>query len=233
MYLPSSTIRRQPLNRDARRPRRPARRQRYRDLLESVGVALILFLLLRTFGVQAFRIPSPSMEDTLLVGDFLFISKFEYGARIPFTDLRVPGFREPQAGDIIVFQYPGADGTGRGGVDYIKRCVAVGGQVVEMINKELFVDGVLQLEPYVRHKSDLLEPHRDSFGPLIVPEGHLFMMGDNRDNSSDSRFWGTLPVTLVRGRAFVRYFSWEDDGVLWKGIRKKNVRWSRLMTPIE
>jgi signal peptidase I len=216
-----------------KRRKRPQRRHRLLELFESVGVALVLFILLRTFGVQAFRIPSSSMEDTLLIGDFLFITKFEYGARVPFTDYRLPGFREPQHGDIIVFQFPGEEDNEQTGLDYIKRCIAVSGQTVEMINKELFVDGVLQLEPYVRHKSDRINRIRDNFGPLVVPEGHLFMMGDNRDNSYDSRSWGALPIERVRGRAFIRYFSWEDDGLLWKRIARKKVRWTRLMSPIE
>ncbi len=208
------------------------RRSSLREICESVLFALVLFLLIRTFGVQAFRIPSPSMEETLLIGDFLFINKIEYGALVPFTDYRLPGLREPHAGDIIVFKFPGSGEDGEPAVDYIKRCVAVGGQVVEIKEKELFVDGVLQLEPYVVYQTNFIDPTRDNLPPTLVPEGHLFMMGDNRDNSSDSRYWGALPLENVRGRAFVRYFSWEDNGKLWRDIPEKKVRWERILTPI-
>jgi len=211
---------------------RKRRKSSFREMLESVLIALFLFLLIRTFVVQAFRIPSPSMEETLLIGDFLFINKIEYGPQVPFTNYRLPGLRAPRQGDIIVFRYPGSGENGEPAVDYIKRCVAVGGQIVEIKGKELFVDGTLQLEPYVIHTSNINDPIRDNFGPLEVPEGHLFMMGDNRDNSADSRFWGTLPMDNVRGRAFVRYFSWEDNGRLWDKIQKKKVRWERILTPI-
>jgi signal peptidase I len=194
-----------------------------RELIESLVVALVLFLFLRTFVLQAFRIPSSSMEDTLLIGDFLFINKLEYGARIPFTDWRLPGFRDPQPGDIIVFAFPADDGQQR--VDFIKRCVAVGGQTVEMRQKQLYVDGELQDEPYVHHGDPYVRRGRDEFEELTVPEGHLFMMGDNRDFSHDSRVWGPLPMRLVHGRAFVRYFSWDSE--------RRRIRFTRMLTGVE
>jgi len=202
---------------------RPAR-SRGRELAESAVIALVLFLILRTFILQAFRIPSSSMEDTLLIGDFLFITKFEYGARIPLTDWRLPGFRQPKPGDIIVFKFPGSSGGGEPGADFIKRCVAVEGQTVEMRNKQLYVDGLLRDEAYVQHRAPFYRPERDDFGPITVPPGHLFMLGDNRDHSHDSRFWGALPMRFVHGRAFIRYFSWDPQ--------RKRVRLRRIFMPV-
>jgi signal peptidase I len=193
------------------RPRSSAR-----DYVEAIAWAVVITLLLRTFVIQAFRIPSGSMEDTLLVGDYLFVNKLEYGARVPFTDWRLPGLHEPRRGDIIVFQFPDDPSQ-----DYIKRCVAVGGQTVEVRHKELYVDGVRQVEPYVKHSSWSEEPAgytpRDNCTPPTVPPGELFMMGDNRDDSNDSRFWGTVPVGLVRGRALFIYFSTAGNE-WWNGL---------------
>jgi len=178
-----------------------------KELFKSLLWAFVLFLFIRGFAFQAFRIPSPSMEDTLLVHDFLFISKLTYGPNIPFTHTRLPGLRHPRAGDIIVFQNPMNPKE-----DYIKRCVAVGGQTVEYKNKVLYVDGVRKDEPYVKHIDPNLEPGiRDNYGPVRVPSGELFMMGDNRDNSMDSRYWKFLPEKLIRGKAAFIYFSWDAD----------------------
>ena len=137
------------------------------------------------------------MEDTLLVGDFLFVNKFEYGPKIPFTESRLPGLRAPKPGDIIVFQFPQDPSK-----DFIKRCVAVGGQTVEIRDKQVFVDGVKREEPYVNHRSRWCGPgdRRDNFGPVVGARRQLFMMGDNRDNSNDSRYWGSLDRDLVKGR---------------------------------
>jgi signal peptidase I len=178
-----------------------------RETLKSFAWALVLFLIIRSFAFQAFRIPSPSMEDTLLVHDFLFISKLTYGPNIPFTHTRLPGLRHPKPGDIIVFQNPVNPKE-----DYIKRCVAVGGQTVEYKNKILYVDGVRRDEPFTKHIDPRIEPGiRDNFGPVRVPPGNLFMMGDNRDNSMDSRYWRFLPERLIRGKAAFIYFSWDAD----------------------
>jgi len=175
----------------------------FRDFLESIFVALIIFLLIRTFAFQAFRIPTGSMENTLLPGDFLFINKFAYGARVPMTNVRLPGYSHPKRTDILVFEFPQDRKQ-----DYIKRCVAVAGETVEVRQKQLFINGVPQNEPYVVHK----DPHisndvRDNFGPFRVPPNHIFMMGDNRDQSYDSRYWGPVDLRLVHGKAWVTYFS--------------------------
>ncbi|MCK4414591.1 MAG: signal peptidase I [Candidatus Eisenbacteria sp.] len=201
---------------------RRRRKSRSRETVETLLVALVLFVLLRAFVIQAFRIPSPSMEDTLLVGDFLFISKLDYGPRVPFADWRAPGLREVRAGDVIVFRFPAEAQAGSKAVDYIKRCVAVGGQRVEMRAKRLYVDDELVVEPYVKHLDPAVRTERDTWGPIEVPQGHLFMLGDNRDFSNDSRYWGALPMKNVHGRAIIRYFSW-DPGKKW-------VRFERLFS---
>jgi signal peptidase I len=177
-----------------------------RETFRSLVWAFVLFLIIRTLAFQAFRIPSPSMEDTLLIHDFLFISKLTYGPKVPFTDLRLPGYSKPKVHDVIVFKNPGNPKE-----DYIKRCVAVGGQTVEYRDKVLYVDGVRQDEPYVKHTDPLIRPRRDNFGPFRVPDGSYFMMGDNRDNSSDSRVWGPLPKNLIHGKAEIIYFSIDWD----------------------
>ena len=181
----------------------------HREYIEAILWALVLTMVLRAFVIQAFRIPSESMLDTLLVGDFLFVNKFEYGPKIPFTHwrLRVPGLtHEPRRGDVIVFQYPNNPSE-----DYIKRCIATGGETVEVRNKHVIVNGDTLSEPYVIHIDASVHPSgydvRDNFGPLTVPKGELFMMGDNRDNSNDSRFWGTVRMDYVKGRAMFIYFS--------------------------
>ena len=184
-----------------------------REYAEIIVLAVTLALFVRTFFVQAFRIPSESMEDTLLVGDFLFANKFLYGAKLPFVTKRLPAIRDPEPGDIIIFKYPGDEKT-----DYIKRCVAVAGQSVELIGDQLLVDGVEQPEEYTKYVFGP-RPER-KFGPYTVPEGHIFMMGDNRDNSADSRAWGPLNMDLITGKAMFIYFSWNP--------KAHSVRFSRI-----
>jgi signal peptidase I len=169
----------------------------FREYSEIILMAVFLAFFVRTFFIQAFKIPSESMEDTLLVGDFLFANKFVYGAKLPLVNAHLPAVREPRAGDIIIFKYPGDRKT-----DYIKRCVAVAGQTVELQGTNLYVDGVLQDEEYAKYF------HGSTFGPYTVPAGHIFVMGDNRDNSADSRVWGPLDTNLVLGKAMFIYFSW-------------------------
>jgi signal peptidase I len=198
----------------------PARgRSTVREYVEAILWALVLTALLRTFVIQAFRIPSESMVKTLLVGDFLFVNKFEYGAKIPFTHVRLPGLRKPERGDIIVFQFP-QDPT----KDFIKRCIATGGETVEIKNKAVYVNGRALDEPYAVHSDSTVRPagfdFRDNFGPYTVPKGDLFMMGDNRDNSNDSRYWGPLDMDLVKGRAMFLYWSWDGSHL--------SPRWGRL-----
>src|SRR5882762_10196918 len=198
-----------------------------REYVEAALWAIAITLFLRAFVIQAFRIPSESMCDTLLVGDFLFVNKFEYGPKIPFTHIRFtpPGLtRAPKRGDIIVFQYPNNPSQ-----DYIKRCIATGGQTVEVRQKHVIVDGDTLAEPYAIHIDPTIRPagfdYRDNFGPLTVPRGELFMMGDNRDNSNDSRFWGTVKMDYVKGHAMFIYFSTAGSN-LWDFLPK--VRFERL-----
>jgi signal peptidase I len=201
-----------------------------REYLEAIVLAAILTVVIRGLVIQAFRIPSGSMEDTLLVGDFLFVNKMIYGSEIDIgyggnrlVYYRFPAIRDPKPGDIIVFRYP--DDPAR---DLIKRCVAVQGQTVEIRDKVLYVDGVTREEPYAVHKDPRVLPGetnpRDNFGPFVVPQGHLFMLGDNRDNSHDSRFWGALPRNLVKGKSMFLYWSWDEE--------RRLPRWNRLIRPV-
>jgi len=194
----------------------------FRESVESLGVALLIFLVIRTFAFQAFRIPSSSMEETLFPGDFLFVNKFAYGAQVPFTQARLPGFTEPKPGDIIVFQFPENPDQ-----DYIKRCVAVGGDTVEVRDKTVYVNGEKQNDSFTVHRDPVIQKYgpRDNMEKLVVPPGHLFMMGDNRDQSSDSRYWGTVDTRLIRGKAWVTYFSWD--------MQRKLPRFSRMFRLIK
>jgi signal peptidase I len=189
---------------------------------QSFIIAILLALVFRQFVVQAFRIPSESMRNTLLVGDFLFVNKFLYGAKLPYMDVRLPRVRAPRRGDIIVFVSP-IDGR-----DFIKRCVAVAGDTVEVRQKVLYLNSKPQDEPYVLIASPtVISPARaprDFMAPYVVPEGHLFMMGDNRDNSHDSRFWGALPLRLVKGKALFIYFSIDTE----KGFFPPHLRLRRF-----
>jgi signal peptidase I len=184
-----------------------------REYVEAGLWAVALTFVLRAFVIQAFRIPSESMVPTLLKGDFLFVNKFEYGPKIPFTHVRLPGIRAPRRGDVIVFQYPRNPHQ-----DFIKRCIATGGQTIEIHNKQVIVDGDTLAEPYKIQTDPSVRPPgfepRDNFGPYTVPKGDLFMMGDNRDNSNDSRFWGPVAMDLVKGRAMFIYFSTDGSNAL-------------------
>ena len=178
----------------------------FQEYSEALVVAIILAILIRALVVQAFKIPSSSMEPTLLVGDHILVSKFIYGIRIPFTDARWPRFKDPKTGDVIVFIYP-EDRT----KDFIKRVIAVGGDTVEVRNKHVFVNGKEVVIPQARVFTRVIIPGyenpRDNYGPVTVPKDHLFVMGDNRDYSQDSRFWGFVPVKDVKGEAFLIYYS--------------------------
>ncbi len=181
------------------------------EYAKSLGIALILAFVIKTSIVEAYKIPSSSMEDTLLVGDFLLANKFVYGARIPFFGWRLPAIKDPEQGDVVIFKVP-IDRT----TNYIKRCVATEGQVVEIRDKELFIDGTRFEDPiHSKFTDHRIHPNgtdtRDNFGQFTVPEGHIFVMGDNRDNSYDSRFWGTVPLDLLQGEALMIHWSWEPD----------------------
>ncbi len=175
-----------------------------REWVKSIAIVLVVFLPLVTFVVQGFRIPSSSMEDTLLIGDFLFADKITFGARVPLThDARLPGVRSPKVGDIVIFKSP------QSGENLIKRCVAVAGQTVEVRDKILYVDGARRDDTFTKHIDRYVRAGRDNFGPITVPAGDIFCMGDNRDMSHDSRFFGPVPLRLVIAKADVLYFSFD------------------------
>ena len=196
----------------------------FREYGSSILIAVGLALLIRSTVVQAFYIPSGSMEDTLYIGDYLLANKFIYGAPVELPVLseplfRLPGLRDPEAGDIVIFRSKTEVGR-----DLIKRCVAIGGQTVQIRDKQLYVDGVAcELPPMGKHTDPQILPGtaraRDNFGPLRVPEGHFFMMGDNRDNSHDSRFFGPVPRRLIKGKAMIIYWSAHlVSGPLYTGL---------------
>ena len=180
------------------------------EYLEAIVTALVLALIIRAYIVQAFKIPSGSMIPTLLVGDHILVNKFIYGTKIPFTDKRILIFRKPEKGDIIVFKYPEDPRK-----DFIKRVIATGGDTVEERNKVVYVDSVRLSEPYAHHYDNGLRrggnDPRDNFGPVTVPANKIFVMGDNRDQSYDSRYWGFVDLKEVLGKALIIYWSWDPD----------------------
>lgn len=177
------------------------------EYTKAVVTALLLALFIRAYFIQAFKIPSGSMIPTLLIGDHILVNKFIYGTTIPFSDKRILIFRKPEKGDIIVFKYP--EDRNR---DFIKRVIAVEGDEVESKNKVIYVNGKAVDEPYAQHTDTSLRPGgiepRDNFGPYIVPKEKYFMMGDNRDQSYDSRYWGYVDMKDIRGEALIMYWSW-------------------------
>lgn len=203
-----------------------------REYFESIVIAVILALFIRTFVVQAFKIPTGSMEPNLLVGDHLLVNKFVFAPTISAPEralLPVTGIRR---GDVVVFKYP--EDTER---DFIKRVVGLPGETVELRDHTIFINGRPIDEPHAHYQDDrggverTSEDVRDHYGPVLVPPGALFVMGDNRDNSQDSRYWGFLPQEYVKGRALMIYWSWEDaPGGTWNVLAR--TRWSRLLHQI-
>jgi signal peptidase I len=187
----------------------------WRENIEAILIAIVIALFIRTFVVQAFKIPSGSMLETLQIGDQILVNKFIYGVKIPFTDGKVLiPFKEPRRGDIVVFKYPEDPSK-----DFIKRVVAVEGDTVSIMDKKLHVNGKpVADEPYAMYSN--LPTHADNMKQIVVPEDKLFVMGDNRDNSHDSRFWGFVDLSAVKGKAFMIYWSWdrEEFGVRWSRI---------------
>lgn len=218
------------------------------DWVKSIGVALVVWFFLRTFLVEAFRIPSGSMENTLLVGDFLFVNKLLYGAEIPLFHKRLPPVREPIRGEILVF-----DSVEQEDLKVVKRLIGVPGDTLSMERAQLFRNGAKVEEPwvirtdttanadpagraqmrrwqinhYVGRQPDSYAPDLNNWGPIVVPRDSFFMMGDNRDGSYDGRYWGFLPRANVRGRPLIVYFSFNPD--TYKPLPfLTNVRWGRL-----
>ena len=177
-----------------------------REYTEALLWALVLAFLIRTFGFQAFTIPSSSMEKTLLIGDYLLVNKSSYGVKIPFTDKYMAEFDGPELGDIVVFRYPVNPKD-----DYVKRVVGLPGDVIEMRNKQLYRNGEAVHEDYIQQLRPNMIGDLDNIGPITVPEGQYFTMGDNRDNSSDSRVWGTVERHLIHGKVWRIYWSWDRE----------------------
>ena len=239
--------------------KRPVRKKKniIREYVEAILVALIAALILRIFVIQAFRIPTGSMKDTLLVGDHILVNKFIYGVRtpdrIPLINVKIPyrilpAFKDPKPGDIIVFKYPLDEK-----LDYIKRCMAIEGQTIEIKKGIVYIDGKPEGESeqlkreydssageyiqyfkitkgngkkYTIRRYERVNKDLENFGPVTVPKGKLFAMGDNRDNSADSRTWGFLPRKNIVGQALIIYFSWNTDAPLYKLYKK--IRFERL-----
>ena len=220
------------------------------DWAKSIAIALVVWMVLRTFLIEAFRIPSGSMENTLLVGDFLFVNKALYGAEVPFTGRRLPAVREPVRGDILVF-----DSVEDEGMKVVKRLVGMPGDTLSMVEGDLFRNGVKVDEPYAirtdPNKSEeplqrakmrrwqvnhlvgrdpaTYQPDLHDWGPIVVPSDSFFMMGDNRDSSYDGRYWGFLPRLNVRGKPLIVYFSYDKNS--YKPLPFLSaIRWSRLLT---
>lgn len=194
-------------------------KSRLRENIEAIVVAVILALFIRTFIVQAFKIPSGSMKETLQIGDHILVNKFIYGIKLPYLDTTLVPITDPHRGDIVVFEFPEDKSK-----DFIKRVVGVAGDVVEVRNKQVYVNGALQTGSYIIHTDPSVFPPslqpRDNFGPVTVPPHSLFVMGDNRDHSYDSRYWGFVDLKAVKGKAFIIYWSWDKDDF--------RVRWGRI-----
>lgn len=219
------------------------------EWIKSIAIALLVWLVLRTFLIQAFRIPSGSMENTLLIGDFLFVNKALYGAEIPLVHKRLPAFREPERNDILVFDGVESD------MEIVKRMVGMPGDTLAMEGGQLIRNGERLVEPYAVHATPMpmagpeqrfqmrqwqvkhlvgrdtasYNPDLQDWGPIVVPANSYFMMGDSRDNSHDSRMWGFLPRQNVRGRPMFIYYSY--DATNWKPLPFLTaIRWGRTLS---
>lgn len=204
----------------------------FREYFEAIIVAIILALFIRTFVIQAFKIPSGSMLPTLLIGDHLLVNKFIYGIKVPFTGTTLIPIKDPDRGDVVVFKFP-KDKS----IDYIKRVVAVPGDTVEIKQKKIYINDKPVADEHATFSSSDILPRssnpRDNFGPVLVPENRLFVMGDNRDNSYDSRFWGFVDQKDVLGKAFILYWSWDIDKPLVSLDRLLSIRWERIANLID
>jgi signal peptidase I len=212
---------------------------------KSIVIAFSLFLVIRTFLVEAFRIPTGSMENTLLVGDFLLVNKAVYGAQLPLTGKHLPTFKEPTRGDVVVFVPPHEPDK-----NYVKRLIGIPGDTLEMRNKILYLNGDPQPEPFVRHtdpNNDVYAPSmywqcdyrpaaqqqadcrptRDNWGPVVVPADRFMMLGDNRDDSEDSRYWGFVTRDAVKGKPLFIYYSF-DSSTLRPFPWLTQIRWGRI-----
>ena len=194
-----------------------------KEYLEPIVIAVLIALFIRAFIVQAFKIPSSSMEPTLQVGDYILVSKFIYGIRIPFTKTKLFQFSKPKRGDIVVFIYPKDRSK-----DFIKRVIGTEGEKVEIIHNKIYINDQLIEDSWGQYdeKSEWSKyfQSKERYGPETIPKDSIFVLGDNRDNSQDSRFWGFVNINEVKGKAFIVYFSlnWDAQSLLDK------IRWTRL-----
>jgi signal peptidase I len=187
-----------------------------KEYSEALFIALILAFFIRSFVVQAFKIPSGSMLQTLQIGDHLLVNKFIYGLKLPFTDIIMVPIDDPEFQDIIVFEYPEDPSK-----DFIKRVIGLPGDTISIKNKEVYRNGKPLNEPYVQHTSASIVPLRDNMPEITVPTGKYFVMGDNRDNSHDSRFWGFVDRDTIKGKAWIIYWSWTGPfNIRWNNIGK-------------
>ena len=218
-------------NRSASKPSPKAENKKsgLRENIEAIAIAILLALFIRTFVVQAFKIPSGSMKETLQIGDHILVNKFIYGIKVPFVQKTIIPIKEPRKDDIIVFKYPENPK-----LDFIKRVVGVEGDIIEIRNKKLYVNDELVDRDYAIHTDPHIIPavynKRDNFGPVIVPPDSLFVMGDNRDNSKDSRFWGFVNLKAIKGKAFMIYWSWNKNN---SQSLLNYVRWDRLFNMLK
>jgi len=195
----------------------------FKEYVEPIAIAILIALVIRTFVVQAFKIPSSSMEPTLQVGDHLLVNKFIYGIKFPFIETKYFQFRKPQRGDIIVFIYPKDRSK-----DFIKRVIGTEGEKVEIVHNKIYINHQPIEDPWGHYdersaSTRYLQP-MERFGPVTVPVNSVFVLGDNRDNSQDSRFWGFVNVNEVKGKALIIYFSWDRYAQNLLG----KVRWARF-----
>jgi signal peptidase I len=194
-------------------------KSKMQEYIEAIIIAVLIAVFIRTFIVQAYKIPSRSMVPTLLVGDHLLVNKFIYGVKIPYFRKTIIPVTDPKRGDIVVFIYPNDRSK-----DFIKRVIGVSGDTIEIRNKKIFLNGKEYTDSYGIYSDSTIYPGavqpRDNFGPVTVPPKSLFVMGDNRDESADSRYWGFVDLQDVEGKAIIIYWSWnrEDQNLRWRRI---------------
>lgn len=185
-------------------------KSKLREYIEAILLAIVIAFFIRTFVIQAYKIPSGSMKPTLLIGDHILVSKFNYGIRIPLVRSTLIPVGTPRRGDIVVFIYPEDRSK-----DFIKRLIGLPGDTIEIRSKNILLNGLPWSDTRGVYVDTLIIPGsvqpRDNFGPATVPEGSLFVMGDNRDESYDSRFWGFVPMKDVLGKALIIYWSWNQE----------------------
>jgi signal peptidase I len=206
---------------------KPATKSLVREYAEAVIIAVLLALVIKAFVIQAFKIPSGSMKPTLLIGDHILVNKFIYGITLPLWNKKIIHFSDPKRQDVIVFRYPVDPSK-----DFIKRVVGLPGDTIRIHDKIVFVNDQPLDEPYAVHSDSRILPGgvspRDNMAGVTVPAHSLFVMGDNRDESHDSRFWKFVDMSLLKGKAFMIYWSWNRDGEMSLNSSQSYVRWSRI-----